>query len=253
MPLVRQPDVIIAPCYGRDSEVVSCWQGRPKQHCGMPLSLSLVREHRSRHNRGAKHPSSLAKGSVCLCVASAHVWIPILFCSATLLFLLMHGSKWDTGDKLWSLIYKLVYEVKAQSTGHFWAYFLNASSWVCKTTLKQSLEYVHISVCQKAGKNHCLCCLRNIPLFILSTEESVAPGSYRQIHCCLLIYEFVQCDNSNMSVQVVGLWCVCLSIFLMVLTVFVKIIFAKAAKYNRTFNKTGPQKFQSSIWRHNLL
>lgn len=47
--------------------------------------------------------------------------------------------------------------------------------------------------------------LAALSLLPLLTEESVAPGSDRQTHSRLLIYEFVQYNIRNMSFLVVGL------------------------------------------------
>lgn len=163
----------------------------------MPLSLSPLQEHRSGHNRGWEASTVFTNEPVhmwdCVSVCvHAHVWteVVLVFCGFSLLVLLILQNKMNCGDEtgLFTAPKICVQGQVAADWPHFPA--LHLSVW-------SNLRYSLACVCLWVNKNHCLVRLRNIALPFLSTEDSVAPSSYRQTLCSLLIYAFVEYNNNN--------------------------------------------------------
>lgn len=200
------------------------------------LSLSPLQEHRSGRNRGWEASTIFTKVPVCV-----YMWLCVHVRMCELMLCWHYFSAvphccccWCYRSKWAPLLpQKPVFKVRMLLTAHLWAYnYLMHYALVCEAILSESLVRVHICVCLWENKNHCLVRLRNIPLPLLSTDESIAPGSYRQTLCWLLIYEFVQYDNNNMSFSVVGSWCVCLILSISGVCLFSNAR-ATAVKYNR--------------------
>ena len=194
----------------------------------MPLSLSPLQEHCSGRNRGWEAYTIFTKDSVC------SVWQSVCMraCvnSVCVDNIVLHFLTVVTADSLeanggfetrWAPFADLTTRIHGQGAADwpFTEHFRCITPQCVKQFLRVSLVCLHICVCLWVNKNHCLVS-GNTPLPHLSAEESVAPGSYRQTLCRLLIYEFVQYDNNNTSLSVEGLWCVC-SFFFRFLCTFV--------------------------------
>lgn len=186
--------------------------GRSNSAAGCPLTVPTPGASLRTQQGVGKHPPSSPKSR---CVGymwlrtCAHVWIHGVL---TFFFAVSHCFCSWCYKRGVSRHHRPLYspfKVKVLLTAFFRAYhFLMHYASVCEAILRQSQVCVHICVCLWVNKNHCFVRLRNIPLPLLSTEESVASSSYRQTLCWLLIYEFVQYDNNNMSFLVGESWCV---------------------------------------------